>query len=151
MPREGHDRVFLCFDFVVAVISIHVPREGHDPYITVAVVLHAYISIHVPREGHDPGAITVVAGMTFSFQSTCPARGTTELLRASGRANYTISIHVPREGHDRVTGAAAGVHHAISIHVPREGHDPLRSLTRLPYLQFQSTCPARGTTHCIII
>ena len=34
------------------------------------------ISIHVPREGHDLG-YNGVAGSGNPFQSTCPARGTT--------------------------------------------------------------------------
>ena len=34
----------------------------------------------------------------------------------------------------------------ISIHVPREGHDSNNCPLLLIHLQFQSTCPARGTT-----
>ena len=35
---------------------------------------------------------------------------------------------------------------AISIHVPREGHDGRTWHEFSSFLQFQSTCPARGTT-----
>ena len=35
----------------------------------------------------------------------------------------------------------------ISIHVPREGHDPCSTIVCLRMFGFQSTCPARGTTH----
>ena len=79
------------------------------------------------------------------FQSTCPARGTTDG-RVYQSTRVGLSIHVPREGHDFGQIASAGLlvhfqstcpargttrnghyhaaaHSAISIHVPREGHD----------------------------
>ena len=34
----------------------------------------------------------------------------------------------------------------ISIHVPREGHDEAERYIVLRSMEFQSTCPARGTT-----
>ena len=34
----------------------------------------------------------------------------------------------------------------ISIHVPREGHDTINALRIRRSREFQSTCPARGTT-----
>ena len=34
----------------------------------------------------------------------------------------------------------------ISIHVPREGHDTARMDDMAEAYEFQSTCPARGTT-----
>ena len=37
----------------------------------------------------------------------------------------------------------------ISIHVPREGHDELYDGLNYTQLEFQSTCPARGTTSLI--
>ena len=36
--------------------------------------------------------------------------------------------------------------HYISIHVPREGHDHIILAKIINISQFQSTCPARGTT-----
>ena len=35
------------------------------------------ISIHVPREGHDPPRVVQKERLQI-FQSTCPARGTTD-------------------------------------------------------------------------
>ena len=58
-----------------------------------------------------------------------------------------ISIHVPREGHDRLYLVGLLDALPISIHVPREGHDETMSYTARYTLKFQSTCPARGTTH----
>ena len=80
-----------------------------------------------------------------------------------------ISIHVPREGHDYHLRACVTSVSRISIHVPREGHDVIAALSMSPALHFnpraprgarrqrvdcgygaalfQSTCPARGTTH----
>ena len=106
-------------------------------------------------------------GTHCPFQSTCPARGTTtHRLSADNRAR--ISIHVPREGHDvtapiapkptadfnpraprgarRRTLQIVYKEEGISIHVPREGHDPCGEHADARQPQFQSTCPARGTT-----
>ena len=85
-----------------------------------------------------------MADIIIEFQSTCPARGTTQFPRGLCLFRF-ISIHVPREGHDykqtalflldidfnpraprgarravTLDGLAGQV---ISIHVPREGHD----------------------------
>ena len=104
-----------------------------------------------------------------SFQSTCPARGTTITNPPADYDVNPISIHVPREGHDRFQSMLRGFIPKISIHVPREGHDPQADPHRqrgykisihVPReghdadcgsiisarQQFQSTCPARGTT-----
>ena len=141
VPREGHDadkaaEVFAANAFQSTcpargttmtkinvshtyAISIHVPREGHDH--SRAFAAHgAAISIHVPREGHD---LEAQAGPLYDtiFQSTCPARGTTEKTKNRDYES-DISIHVPREGHD-FTLEDLAVKYAISIHVPREGHD----------------------------
>ena len=80
----------------------------------------------------------------YRFQSTCPARGTTEVLQTF-LEREVISIHVPREGHD-LDAFLVVLIETISIHVPREGHDELDVLLALVGLRFQSTCPARGTT-----
>ena len=101
------------------------------------------ISIHVPREGHDSGHAAAVVDKKI-FQSTCPARGTTQSgdIEVNCPADFNpraprgarrlylvgllnalpISIHVPREGHD-MAGLPKGINADISIHVPREGHD----------------------------
>ena len=102
-------------------ISIHVPREGHDYTVHTSFSARDNISIHVPREGHDSQDPAYQAG-SMTFQSTCPARGTTPK-RANAAKTVLISIHVPREGHD-------------NIHKHHQHH----------ILEFQSTCPARGTT-----
>ena len=79
------------------------------------------ISIHAPREGDD--AFASVNGIFVTvFQSTPPARGTTEMgILAAGAA--PISIHAPREGDDEVLKQETAQHIAISIHAPREGDD----------------------------
>ena len=106
------------------------------------------------------------------FQSTCPARGTTEQQKVIRPRSPCISIHVPREGHDAFTAISALPRHnfnpraprgarllkhaaqlhnnQISIHVPREGHDRPQMLPTAQRLLFQSTCPARGTTPSLI-
>ena len=74
------------------------PREGHDA-TNAANSAAAAISIHVPREGHDL-TLLLLPVMMLVFQSTCPARGTTNQ-EADDQHKEQISIHVPREGHDR--------------------------------------------------
>ena len=63
-------------------------------------------------------------------------------------ATLAISIHVPREGHDD-TYHDNYLRFGISIHVPREGHDAVKLYFTMSASQFQSTCPARGTTLCM--
>ena len=79
------------------------------------------ISIHVPREGHDL-LTELPADIGAIFQSTCPARGTTNYM-CYYICVRRISIHVPREGHDGLGEVVAVTPLRISIHVPREGHD----------------------------
>ena len=119
------------------------PREGHDLRSCAAALSHADFNPRAPR-----GARRAACRRRWRrtpFQSTCPARGTTKTFPGIAEA-MAISIHVPREGHDHgVDAAIFGAGH-ISIHVPREGHDAAASARRIRRLQFQSTCPARGTT-----
>ena len=56
-----------------------------------------------------------------------------------------ISIHVPLAGHD-LQGGAEAREDCISIHVPLAGHDIAMVKDRTAIVQFQSTCPLRGTT-----
>ena len=149
-----------------APISIHVPREGHDKCRSMSALdaanfnpraprgarrrAYAYvaprlrISIHVPREGHDaaPAACVSLAAL---FQSTCPARGTTDKLLKEVDAQDNFNPRAPR-GARPINLDIAGLAFNISIHVPREGHDiPPGKMFLFPR-RFQSTCPARGTT-----
>ena len=95
-------------------------------------------------------------------------RGARPGARSTTRRSSSISIHVPREGHDLTCStrsiplpyfnprAPRGARHPqgappeqeqyISIHVPREGHDLTTQIITKDTTQFQSTCPARGTT-----
>ena len=150
----------------ILAISIHVPREGHDDIGKRNAPAAALISIHVPREGHD-GAGAAGSGARTAFQSTCPARGTTDI---DGElvAVDAISIHVPREGHDGSTSTPLGATSPFQSTCPARGttagkcvccHDGRDFNPRAPRgarqtlrgplpsrAPFQSTCPARGTT-----
>ena len=97
----------------------------------------------MPREGHDH-SFRLNLLRRKSFQSTCPARGTTAE-KGMQKTLDKISIHVPREGHDgnKTSSSVLNKHFnpraprgarrraldrpvdlfLISIHVPREGHD----------------------------
>ena len=102
------------------------------------------------------------------FQSTCPARGTTSPFCFSDAEVYDFNPRAPRGARLHISANQVFVV-PISIHVPREGHDTPRRegggrifyfnpraprgarLRHQPLLavfaeQFQSTCPARGTT-----
>ena len=102
VPREGHDGRTILANQYVPAISIHVPREGHDSLRLTAPRIPANfnpraprgarqdtdcrvcdvcgISIHVPREGHDSRYVPARRARG-RFQSTCPARGTTVLIK----------------------------------------------------------------------
>ena len=75
-----------------------------------------------PRAPRGARLAPCASGVNMAtFQSTCPARGTTYRVRVM-KENYPISIHVPREGHDGFSNLPT-INFIISIHVPREGHD----------------------------
>ena len=101
-------------------ISIHVPREGHDEVRHGYAKLQNHFNPRAPR-GARRKAIPERPDRR-AFQSTCPARGTTQRERLPDRCRH-ISIHVPREGHDESKPRPARGAKNISIHVPREGHD----------------------------
>ena len=188
MPREGHDIAHM-HGSNAAQISIHVPREGHDLHRAVHKHGGNAISIHVPREGHDAEKAALIRGvlpisihvpreghdyfagryrkLRIAFQSTCPARGTTQsrikttafsVFQSTCPARGTTGVEIEplpviRDFNPRAPRGArlqerekAGHGHGISIHVPREGHDARMITAQSPSLPFQSTCPARGTT-----
>ena len=123
-------------------ISIHTPRVGRDDNL-VAIVSRLFISIHTPRVGRDaraasslsaiiyfnphaPRGARLISALTsayrFSFQSTRPAWGATNLIES-------LCFQI-----------------AISIHTPRVGRDVSCSLVPMQVFLFQSTRPAWGAT-----
>ena len=123
-------------------ISIHVPREGHDGIDVADVLRVRHFNPRAPR-GARPIRTLRFRGI-ISFQSTCPARGTTatEWWTLPRRS---ISIHVPREGHDRCCRRCRTDRHNFNPRAPRGA----RQISVFDYafkFPFQSTCPARGTT-----
>ena len=124
-------------------ISIHVPREGHDSGVGWGCCWGCYfnpraprgarrsceraayqaitISIHVPREGHD-STNSLGYEPNSAFQSTCPARGTTNATIKALYERYDFNPRAPRGARHEV-GRWMALGLAISIHVPREGHD----------------------------
>ena len=120
VPREGHDAPPAAIH-VDGDISIHVPREGHDGSLSRSPTRYR-ISIHVPREGHDKGKKRRYLSI-FDFNPRAP-RGARRLCRYGQRVlRRHFNPRAPR-------GARQGYHH-----------------NRLRQYQFQSTCPARGTTN----
>ena len=80
----------------------------------------------------------------LTFQSTCPARGTTPQTPPIARQRLFQSTCPARGTTTHHLSADSRAH--ISIHVPREGHDQILMAILSSLLLFQSTCPARGTT-----
>ena len=104
----------------------------------------AGISIHVPREGHDTN-MSLREFLQKIFQSTCPARGTTQAPLSLACGCLDFNPRAPR-------GARPAQYYNISGRIgdfnPRapRGARHLDIRLNMPGLQFQSTCPARGTT-----
>ena len=59
-----------------------------------------------------------------------------------------ISIHAPLTGRDVRQVGLCLLQRLISIHVPPTGHDTQSIAYLYECLEFQSTCPVRGTTSC---
>ena len=95
VPREGHDDAVVHLLAKLRRISIHVPREGHDTALYKVAASTDFISIHVPREGHDLAHITYDLSQ-LSFQSTCPARGTTMIDALSMSPALHFNPRAPR-------------------------------------------------------
>ena len=146
-------------------ISIHVPHEGHDKYARRKPLYQAYFNPRAPRGARRQAAIKCrlhtryfnpraprgarhailaeIIAPPMKFQSTCPARGTTQRVNcdyittlfqstcpARGTTCNNASIcnssgfqsTCPARGTtDWLLRKAGDID--ISIHVPREGHD----------------------------
>ena len=131
--------------YIVLGISIHVPREGHDSALPAAVLLpFAHFNPRAPR-GARPAAHRLVFLFTL-ISIHVPREGHDHMRRHRQRVLACISIHVPREGHDTIQPRVTG---AVSYFNPRapRGARPFLFKPRADLKSFQSTCPARGTTH----
>ena len=124
------------------------------------------ISIHVPREGHDANVFRNTAAVG-KFQSTCPARGTTNSCQWSQTRRCDFNPRAPRGARPPTTESPArenlfqstcpargttvarlkqSLFNMISIHVPREGHDPLCGLL-MAYASYFNPRAPRGARH----
>ena len=143
VPLAGHDTARSAFRNLRSTISIHVPLAGHDIRQSRIEPVVFFISIHVPLAGHDRnsclaprpannfnprapcGARPSGGGDSrrqIVFQSTCPLRGTTQLVE------YWL------------------LQSAFQSTCPLRGTTRSASRRRMPRSPFQSTCPLRGTT-----
>ena len=75
-PRKGCDEALPASQPERTEISIHAPRKGCDGARSQAGPVQV-ISIHAPRKGCDAGICRL--GAPYSFQSTHPARGATDM------------------------------------------------------------------------
>ena len=78
-------------------ISIHVPREGDDGMQHLGDAFQVNFNPRPPRGGRP--LTQVIQVEAEKFQSTSPARGTTQGMYGDF-SQFPISIHVPREGDD---------------------------------------------------
>ena len=102
-------------------ISIHVPREGHDTKMIVYVFLPLVFQSTCPARG-TTHLLRLKVFSDIRFQSTCPARGTTKDYHRNKLHQYQFQSTCPARG-TTIHGIIVYVVRCISIHVPREGHD----------------------------
>jgi hypothetical protein len=108
-------------------VSIHAPRGGSDFAIPQgdAFCSRSEVSIHAPREGSDHFMCPHdYKSVTFSFQSTLPAKGAT---RSS-------------------IGVYHGFMRCFNPRSPWKGATKSITLTQTEMKSFQSTLPAKGAT-----
>ena len=145
MPREGHDiSDNISYDDAGKFQST-CPARGTTRAAMRRRGSTAYFNPRAPRGArHGRSALDAVE---LIFQSTCPARGTTTPRNSKNTRRLYFNPRAPRGARRR---RARRVRHRrrISIHVPREGHDLADKLDQPNQHEFQSTCPARGTTRC---
>ena len=125
-------------------ISIHVPRMGDDLRIREVTMQYTIFQSTSPVRGTTAGRIGT-AQIQMVFQSTSPVRGTTQARRPGicGYMNFN-----PRPPH-------GGRHMLLLPRVrdrdfnprPPHGGRPSFSCPSICSSVFQSTSPARGTTH----
>ena len=120
MPREGHKFSSWSIRSLSTHFNPRVPRGARPPPEHPKFKTEM-ISIHVPREGHDMRLCRIFSYM-LTFQSTCPARGTTPQTPPIARQRLFQST------------------------CPARGTTKRERLIADEVNAFQSTCPARGTT-----
>ena len=146
-------------------ISIHVPREGHDCHSCgIALGRLPDFNPRAPR-----GARRLVkrwyGGADLSFQSTCPARGTTRCTIEHCNIRTNFNPRAPRGARrfvqaiwlrsvlfqstcpargttDQIDEVTAQID--ISIHVPREGHDTIYLMRNTPRGDISIHVPREG-------
>ena len=109
------------------------------------VLVWQNISIHMPLTGHDC-VIFLFSSFWSAFQSTCPLRGTTRVLRLRAGYRAAISIHMPLTGHDLGIKNFATSASNFNPHAPYGARQWRDNMTIEGNQIFQSTCPLRGTT-----
>ena len=124
-------------------ISIHVPREGHDEFLCRQRVADGHFNPRAPRGARRSALLSnTVAG---TFQSTCPARGTTLGGAVSFSGGRYFNPRAPRGARlfSRIWEAFIIID--FNPRAPR-GARHFTEFRVSPDVGFQSTCPARGTT-----
>ena len=119
-PRGARRHIAFNAAHVVG-ISIHVPREGHDAMLLSMFVPSVTFQSTCPARGTTL-RLVLKCRAASRFQSTCPARGTTTSSRPWSWCPSNFNPRAPRGARPR-QDAADSKCCTISIHVPREGHD----------------------------
>ena len=141
------------------------PREGHKFSSWSIRSLSTHFNPRAPRGARPP--LKNVFTSTDSFQSTCPARGTTQStdllnqfisdfnpraprgarldLRMPTTRAHNFNPRAPRGARPYSRGRSAPQGWYFNPRAPR-GARQFSSRSASDALRFQSTCPARGTT-----
>ena len=143
MPREGHDQELVQQPDFMPLFQSTCPARGTTQRRTWLDLCSYNFNPRAPRGARPP--LCAHYKPYKRFQSTCPARGTTTVRRSSAPRCTHFNPRAPR-GARRINIHSSSTPLTISIHVPREGHDKMLHYQRQNQHQFQSTCPARGTT-----
>ena len=98
----------------------------------------------MPREGHDSAELNVLY-INCYFNPRAPRGARPPVTCDCMPFRIVISIHVPREGHDHHRRQSMLTKMNFNPRAPR-GARLLKHAAKFHNNQFQSTCPARGTT-----
>ena len=124
------------------MISIHVPREGND--VLYQRRTHSLPEFQSTSPARGTTEVLVIWSFPCLFQSTSPARGTTPC--SSWLYCGTVFQSTSPAMGTTIKRPVYVIPAMISIHVPREGNDLQDGQQATEAVLFQSTSPARGTT-----
>ena len=144
MPREGHDSAELNVLYINCYFNPRAPRGARHRFILDFLLAENYFNPRAPR-GARQSTPENSPGCFIYFNPRAPRGARLRCEKHIGDAGV-ISIHVPREGHDQCTGQPPARRLEFQSTCPAKGTTACNTVVTAPIAPFQSTCPARGTT-----